>query len=91
MENFKTKIEGSDIEYNFECYPNTEPIEMGDYYIFFFAGIADVKKCYSENEKIEINKNGIQPKHNTIDFVSGFWRSCYKIKNTDLNLETLNL
>lgn len=35
MIKFKTKVEGYNEEYDFECYENTEPIELGDAYIFF--------------------------------------------------------
>ena len=58
MKNFKTSLvdDDSKTEYDFECYDNTEPIEIGDKFIFFFGGIADVQECYSENEKYEINK-----------------------------------
>ena len=87
---FKTKIEGYlDKEFNFECYDNTEPIEIGDNYLFFFAGIADVQKCISENEKFEINKNDRIRDNFTIDLVTGFWRNCYKIKSTNFNLNNI--
>jgi hypothetical protein len=86
MENFKTKIEGHDEEYEFECYENTEPIEIGDKFIFFFAGIADVQTCDSENVKTEINQNDRVENHAIIDFVTGFWKKCYKIKSTNFDL-----
>ena len=88
METFKTKIESdsSEKEYSFVCYDNTEPIETGDNFLFFFAGIADVGRCQSEHEKSEINKNSRVRDGNTIDLVTGFWRNCYKIKTTNFKL-----
>jgi hypothetical protein len=88
MEKFKTKIEcaDSDKEFEFECYDNTEPIEIGDKFLFFFAGIVDVGECTSEAEKEEINPN--DRKWGGIgDMVTGFWRNCYKIKSTDYECE----
>ncbi len=92
MENFKTKIDGhpDETEFNFECYDNTEPIEVGDAYIFFFAGIADVQLCYSEDVKYEINQNNRVLDYTKIDFVTGFWKRCYKIKTTDFDLTKLD-
>ena len=89
MIKFKTKVEGYNEEYDFECYENTEPIELGDAYIFFFCGIADVQVCDSENVKYEINKNDIVKSEAKIDFVSGFWRNCFKIKSTNFDLSTI--
>lgn len=88
MRTFKEKIEGDDSgkEFTFECYENTEPIEIGDFFLFFFAGIAAVGKCSSENEKEEINPNDRKRKEDVIDLVTGFWRKCYKIKTTDFDL-----
>jgi hypothetical protein len=90
MENFKTKIEGFNDEFNFECYPNTHPIEIGDKYIFFFCGIADVQICDSENVKYEINKNDRVRNPNIIDAVTGFWKRCYKIKSTNFDLSLID-
>lgn len=70
MRNFKTKIEGHEEEFDFECYENTEPIKIGDKYIFFFGGIADVQVCDSEAEKAEINKNDRVKDYTKIDFVT---------------------
>ena len=91
MKNFKTKIEGSEIdkEYEFECYDNTEPIEIGDAFLFFFAGIVDVQICQSENEKEEINPNNkVRDPEMVMDLVAGFWKNCYKIKNTDFDISS---
>jgi len=89
MRKFKTKIEGyGETQYDFVCYENTEPIEIGDKFIFFFGGIADVQICDSENIKSEINKHNRLPKENCIDLVFNFWTKCFKIKsssNFDLN------
>ena len=90
MRNFKTKIEGHEEEFDFECYENTEPIEIGDKYIFFFGGIADVQVCDSENVKAEINKNDRVKDHTKIDLVTGFWRNCFKIKATNFDLSTVS-
>jgi hypothetical protein len=92
MKKFKRKIEGdsSDKEYNFECYENTELIEIGDVYIFFFGGIAVVGICRSENEKLEINPNDRVRNFDTIDLVTGFWKNCYKIISTDYDLNKIN-
>lgn len=89
MEKFRTKVEGFDQEFDFECYDNTEPIEIGDKFIFFFAGIADVQECCSENEKSEINKNDRVRDNTIIDLVTGFWRNCYKIKTTNFDLTNI--
>lgn len=92
METFKTKVDGvdDDKEYEFLCYDNTEPINIGDYFIFFFAGIADVQQCQSENEKYEINPNNrVRDKNAVLDMVTGFWENCYKIKSTDLDYKKL--
>ena len=86
MKRFKTIVEGFDKEYNFECYENTEPIELGDVYIFFFGGIADVQKCDSETVKEEINPNNRVNNEYKIDFITGFWEKCYKIKTTDFDI-----
>lgn len=85
MEKFKTKIDGyPEREYNFECYDNTTPIEIGDKYIFFFGGIVDVQICDTESVKAEVNKHD-RPKKDMIDLVHGFWRNCFKIKSTDFD------
>lgn len=86
MKKFKTRVEGYDSkEFDFECYENTEPIEIGDNYLFFFAGTAGVEQCCTENEKEEINENDRVKDDNNfkIDLVTGFWRNCYKIKTTN--------
>ena len=91
MQQFKTKIKGhSDEEFNFECYENTEPIEIGDKFIFFFAGIADVQECCSEQEKIEININNRVKDESKIDLTTGFWKKCYKIKSTNFDLSSVS-
>jgi len=90
MEHFKTKIDGHSEENNFECYDNTHPIEIGDAYIFFFAGIADVQLCFSEEVKYEINQNDRVYDYTKIDFTTGFWKKCYKIKSTDFDLTKLD-
>jgi len=92
MRNFKTKIEGSysDKEFDFECYENNVPIEIGDKFIFFFAGVADVQICDSENIKYEINKNDRVKDVTKIDLVTGFWKNCYKIKSTNFDLSTVS-
>lgn len=61
---------------------------MGDYFLFYFAGIVDVSCCQSENEKYEINPNNHKSEA-SIDLVTGFWKSCYKIKHTDFNLNEI--
>jgi len=88
MRTFKTKVEGHDEEFDFECYDNTETIEVGDKFLFFFGGIADVQVCGSEAEKLEINKNDRVQDYTKIDLVTGFWKNCYKIKSTNFNLES---
>ena len=90
MINFKTKIEGHEEEFYFECYENTEPIEIGDKFIFFFGGIADVQVCDSENVKFEINKSDRVKDESKIDLVTGFWQKCYKIKETNFDLSTVS-
>lgn len=90
MRNFKTKIEGHNEEFNFECYENTEPIEIGDKYIYFFGGIVDVQICDSESVKLEINKNNRVKDLTKIDLTAGFWQNCFKIKSTDFDLSTVS-
>lgn len=86
MRNFKKKIEGHEEEFDFECYENTEPIEIGDKYIFFFGGIADVQVCDTENVKEEINKHNRPYQHDKIDLTHNFWTKCFKIKATNFDL-----
>ena len=91
MQKFKTKIEGhGETEFDFLCYENTEPIEIGDKFIFFFAGIADVQECCSENEKAVINKHDRPYQQDKIDLVHNFWCKCYKIKSTNFDLSTVS-
>jgi len=90
MLEFNTKVECADEKdedknFHFECYENTEPIEIGDIFIFFFAGIADVQTCYGENQKEEINPNN-RKSTGLGDLVTGFWMNCYKIKETNFKL-----
>ncbi len=89
MKKFTTKISNdkSELNYDFECFENTEPIEIGDRFLFFFAGSADVQECCSENEKSEINPNDREYQHDKIDMVYGFWKRCYKIKSTNFDVE----
>lgn len=91
MQNFKTKIDSSnsDEEFDFECYDNDFPIEIGNKFIFFFAGIADVQICDSESVKLEINKHNRPRKEDCIDLVHNFWRNCYRIKSTNFDLTTI--
>ena len=91
MHNFKTRVDSSDSAevFNFECYSNTESIEIGDYFLYFFAGIADVQQCYSEHEKSEINKNDRVKRDDIIDLVTSFWKNCYKIKTTNFDLTSI--
>lgn len=88
MNQFTTKILGSDIdkEYDFECYENTERINIGDNFIFFFAGNACVGTCLSEHEEAEINEND-RKYCGPGDLVTGFWKQCYKIKNTNYEIK----
>lgn len=88
MEHFKTAVEGfPGQEFEFICFPNTETIEIGDYYLFFFGGVAAVAKCQSEQEKSEANFNNRAEQKNKIDFVHNFWINCYKIKSSNFNIE----
>lgn len=87
MINYKTKIEGHGEQvFNFDCHENTEPIIIGDPYLFFFAGTADVTVCQSAKEMAEVNKNNRVKDNTKIDLVTGFWNRCYKIKSTDFDL-----
>lgn len=90
MEKFRTKIEGHSGEFDFECYDNTEPIEIGEKFIFFFGGIADVQVCDLETTKFEINKNDRVRDDSKIDLVTGFWQRCYKIKSTNFDLDSVS-
>jgi hypothetical protein len=90
MKYFETKIEGhQDKTFWFKCYENTEPIEVGDFFIFFWGGIADVQRC-SKSGIIEINPNNIPRKTNCIDSSYGFWKNCYKIELTNFPLQTVD-
>ena len=71
--------------YTFDCYENTEPIEIGDQYIYLFWGTYEVLVCASENERFEINVNSRVANPNSIDLVTNFWQNCYKIKSTDFD------
>ena len=86
MKNFTTRVEGHEGEFTFECHENIEPIDIGDKYIFFFGGIADVQVCDSEAVKYEINPNDRVKDWTKIDLVTGFWKNCYKIKTTNFDL-----
>lgn len=92
MKEFKVAVEiaESDKEYDFECYENDVPIEMGEHFLFYFAGIWDIGTCMSETEKVEINPNDKKPDPAKIDLVAGFWTACYKIKTTNFDLTTLS-
>ena len=87
IKKIRTQINNSKEFYNFKLYPNTEPINIGDMYMYNFGGVWNILKCSSEEEKIQINPNTIKKNPNKIDFISGFWKRCYKIKNTNLDLE----
>lgn len=70
----------------FELYPNTEPIEIGDLYVFAFGGEWFYSVCSSEQERSETNYNpNRKPNKGTIDLVTNFWTHCYKVKNTSFN------
>lgn len=86
---FTTKVEGfGEEEYVFKCFNNTEHIEIGDIYIYFFDGIADVQICDLESTKKQINKNEIKSLH-PLSLVEGFWQNCYKICSTNFPIEIL--
>ena len=89
MEKFKTKIEGYDQEFEFECFDNTEPINIGDNFLFFFGGIAGIEICHTEHELEEINPNNRVKDMTKIDLVTGFWKNCYKIKETNFDLKNI--
>ena len=72
------------IKYNFNLYENTEVIDIGEYYLMGALGEWTVIKCDTENEKFEINPNDLVKK-NAGDMIAGFWRNCYKIKETNFN------
>lgn len=67
-------------------YPNTEPINIGDKFIFSFGCIYDIQICDSESMKFEINENDLKYNENTIDLVYGFWKRCYKVFRTTKKL-----
>lgn len=92
MRKFKTKIDSSpsDERFLFECYENDVPIEIGDKYIFFFGGIADVQTCDSESVKSEVNKHNRPYQKDKIDLVHNFWTKCYKIKSTNFDFSTIS-
>ena len=84
MKIFDINIEEcGEVLYHFECYDNTEPINVGDQFLFFFAGVANVGLCETEEEKIEINPNSRTEPAKPLDFITGFWQNCYKIKSTN--------
>jgi hypothetical protein len=78
MRNFKTIIYNhiDKGEFTFECYEHTERINIGDKYLFFFAGTANVFVCSSDKEVEDVNINA---RHNHSE-------NCFKIKNTDFVL-----
>jgi hypothetical protein len=83
------KIEALDNrEVTIEYYDCDEPILIGDYYLFGFAGIADVAKCETESEREEANENDRPEKLG--DLTVGFWRNCHKIKNQNFDLKLLD-
>jgi hypothetical protein len=86
MKHFTTKIEDHEGEFDFVCYENTVPIEIGDKFLFFFAGIADVQVCDTEQMKSEINQHDRPCQTDKIDLVHNFWRKCFKIKSTNFDL-----
>ncbi len=92
MKNFKTKIESSDdnIEYNFVCHENDEQINIGDKYLFFFGDMVDVGVCQTETEKQEVNKHNREYQKDKIDLVHNFWTKCYKIKETNFKLSLVH-
>lgn len=89
MKEFKNIIiEEGEGEFDFICFENDYPINIGDKFIYFFGGIASVQVCDSESVRLEINKHDRPKNENIIDLVHGFWKSCHLIKETnfDLNL-----
>ena len=72
MKNFKTKIEGHNGIFEFVCYENTERINIGDKYLFFFGNTAHVYICNSEAEVEDVNINN---RHNHNE-------NCFKIKSS---------
>ena len=91
MKTFKTKVDrmDNDVEYIIECYDNTEPINVGDKFLFFFSDITDVQVCCIDDIE-EINKNDRVKDNTSIDLVTEFWRNCFKIKNTTLDLNLIS-
>lgn len=88
MKHFVTEIYGYEGTYTFECYDNNEPINVGDDFLFFFWGSANVGTCESEEEAEEINPNDREYDYSKIDLVTGFWKNCYKIKKTNFKDDT---
>lgn len=86
MKTFDTKIEGHTEIFHFECHENTEPICIGDKFLFFFCGIADVQVCDSEAMEREVNFNDKKQDFTRIDLTFNFWKDCYKIKTTNFVL-----
>jgi len=82
-------IYGIDGEFNFELEENTEIIDIGDYYLFTFGGVYSVGKCDTATEKFQINPNDKPYNKDVLDLVHGFWKKCYKIKNTNLDLSLI--
>lgn len=78
-------LEGEKRDYSFEVAQRDIEINVGDYYIFYFAGEWNICKCDSVEQKYEINPNNHQSDC-AIDFVSGFWKNCFKILNTNYDL-----
>lgn len=87
MKKIVEKIEDDNKYHYFELYPNTEPINVGDWYLFYFAGRADITKCYNEIERQQCNFNPNYSSDAAIDLVENFWKKCFKIKNTSYNLK----
>tara|TARA_R110000772_G_scaffold17946_3_gene50138 strand:+ start:223634 stop:223909 length:276 start_codon:yes stop_codon:yes gene_type:complete len=83
-------IDGYDGKYDFEVYDNTEIINLGDKFIFFFAGIVDVQACIGESMKEEINPNDRVYDITKLDWTTGFWEKCYKIKSTNFDLTKIS-
>ncbi len=85
------KLENYEGFWNFECYKNTEPINIGDVFIFTFAGTICIDICQSKEEQYEINQNDrVRNEKIAIDLVTGFWKNCYKIKTTNFDLTQLD-
>lgn len=89
MPTFNLTIDGFDGEYEFDCHEFTEPINIGDAYVFWFDFIGTPTICRTESEMLEINENEIKSTA-VLDFVSGFWKKCFKIKNTNFDISKLD-